>query len=258
MIIESDSKLTGRVEAGVTGALVVYAHGGKNATSSQIFTYTEEPNSSPELTISSFTPISGGKDTRVTISGEGFTATTAVRFGNTIAADWNVESDTMITAVVGDGSTGPITVSTPEDDAASSQVFTYTEEPDSSPELTISSFIPMSGDAGTVVTITGSGFNEVREIHFGDTPSAGWNIDSDTRITAEVGLGSTGHITLFTPGGTAISSQIFTYIESPVNGGGGDPPPPPPPWGLIIVGILVAGVIIFFLVFFIKRKSKRV
>ena len=64
-------------------------------------------------TITSFNPLSAGPGETVTINGTNFTGTTEVSFGGSVAASFNVVSPTSITAVVSDGSTGNVSVTTP-------------------------------------------------------------------------------------------------------------------------------------------------
>ena len=78
-------------------------------------TFSEEGSvtilSSPSIT--SFTPTLAGNGDVVTITGTGFTGTTTVVFGATNALSFTVVSDTEITATVGTGSSGDITVINP-------------------------------------------------------------------------------------------------------------------------------------------------
>jgi len=62
--------------------------------------------------ISSFTPANAISGSIVTIRGGGFTGATAVTFGGIPAASFTVVSDSIITAVVGNGAFGTITVTT--------------------------------------------------------------------------------------------------------------------------------------------------
>ena len=75
-------------------------------------------------TITSFTPNLAGNGDTVTILGTGFTGTTAVQFGDTAASSFTIVSDTEITAVVGTGASGNITVTNPAGSDALSG-FTY-------------------------------------------------------------------------------------------------------------------------------------
>ena len=75
---------------------------------------------------------------------------------------------------------------------------------------TITSFIPTNGGTGTVVTITGTNFTGATAVTFGGMDAASFTVASDTSITATVGSGASGIITVSTPGGTANSGASFT------------------------------------------------
>ncbi len=72
--------------------------------------YTAAPATPPS--VSSITPTSGPVDggTTVTITGSGFSAATAVRFGSAAATSFTVHSDTDITAVAPAGAAGTVDV----------------------------------------------------------------------------------------------------------------------------------------------------
>ncbi|HEV8205324.1 MAG TPA: IPT/TIG domain-containing protein [Acidimicrobiia bacterium] len=75
---------------------------------------------------------------------------------------------------------------------------------------TITSFSPMSGPVGTLVTINGTNFTGATAVKFAGT-TAPFTVNSNTRIGATVPAGaSTGRISVTTPGGTATSSKPFT------------------------------------------------
>ena len=76
---------------------------------------------------------------------------------------------------------------------------------------TITSFTPTSGGTGTSVTITGTDFTGATAVKFGVTAASSFTVNSSTQITAVVAGGSTGTITVTTPGNTATSSGSFTY-----------------------------------------------
>ncbi len=95
--------------------------------------------------------------TTVIIRGNRFTGTTAVSFGGTAAQAYVVVSDTVLNAVVSNGSSGDVLVTTSGGIAAKSG-FVF-----SNPIPRISSITPGSGTTGSSVTISGS--------RFGSSPS---------------------------------------------------------------------------------------
>lgn len=82
----------------------------------------------PAPTIISFTPTKAGTGNTVTISGTNFIGTTTVSFGGTAAASFTVVNATTITAVVGPGASGSVSVTSP-DGTATLPGFTYTTAP---------------------------------------------------------------------------------------------------------------------------------
>ncbi len=146
-------------------------------------------------TISSFTPTSGVNGTIVTITGTNFTGATDVKFGGTPAASFIINSSTTITATVGAGSSGDVSVTTVYG-TATLPGFTFNGP-------TITSFSPTVGVAGTIVTITGTNFTGTTDVKFGGTPAASFIVNSATSITATVGTGSSGSVSVTTANGTA-------------------------------------------------------
>lgn len=184
------------------------AGGTTSSTSWRTWLFGVTPGSAeppPAPTIASFTPTSGPVGTNVTITGTGFTGTTAVKFGGT-SASFTFGSDTSLTATVPTGATtGTISVTAPGGTATSANAFTVTP-----PAPTISSFAPTSGTVGTNVTIAGTNFTGTTAVKFAGT-SASFTVVSDTALSATVPSGATtGLITVTTPGGTATSANAFT------------------------------------------------
>ena len=161
-------------------------------------------------TIASFYPTSGGPGTVVSIIGSNFTGTTAVAFGGTAAASFTVMYATTISATAGSGATGTVTVTTPGGTASSSGTFTFIPAP------TITAFTPSSGGAGAVVTITGTNFTGATVVKFGATAAASFSVTNATTIDATVGNGTTGTISVTTPGGTVTSTGTFSFIPAPI------------------------------------------
>lgn len=76
---------------------------------------------------------------------------------------------------------------------------------------TISTFTPTSAFNGSTVTITGANFTGTTAVSFGGTPAASFTVDNATQITAVVGAGSTGTVSVTTPAGTGTSAGTFTF-----------------------------------------------
>lgn len=161
----------------------------------------------PAPTVTSFTPTSGGTGTTVTITGTDFTGATNVTFGGTNATSFTVINATTITAIVGNGTTGVVSVTTFTGTGTSSGIFTFIPAP------IISSFTPISASAGATVTITGTGFTGATTVTFGGTNAVSFTVVNATTITAIVASGTTGSVSVTTPGGTA-SLAGFTFTPA--------------------------------------------
>ena len=106
----------------------------------------------------------------------------------------------------------------------------------------VTNVAPSSGNGGSTVVITGSGFSRAIDVEFGATPAFSFHVDSDTQITA-VSPGhkaGTVHITVTVQGTSATSSaDQFTYTgsrsgvtaepDTHFQGRTFAPPPVPPP-----------------------------
>jgi IPT/TIG domain len=81
-----------------------------------------------------------------------------------------------------------------------------------------SSFAPMRGPAGTVVTISGFNFTGATGVAFNGTPAASFTVNSDSSISATVAGGTTtGFVTITGPGGTGTSLHVFTVVTPAPN-----------------------------------------
>ncbi len=154
----------------------------------------------------SLLPYSGKVGKTVEFLGQGFKGTTSVSFGGT-AAKFQVVSDTYLTAAVPNGATtGSVTVKTSAATLASNKIFRVTPQ--------ILSFNPTSGAVGTNVTITGVSLKQATKVAFGGVAATSFIVNSDKQVTATVPTGAqTGHITITTPGGVAVSKGVFTVTQ---------------------------------------------
>jgi len=66
----------------------------------------------------------------------------------------------------------------------------------------IASFTPVSGNAGSIVVISGTNFTAVTGVSFGGTPAASYTIDADTQITATLAATASGAVALTNSCGT--------------------------------------------------------
>jgi gliding motility-associated-like protein len=173
-----------------------------NTGATWVFNYVPPP------TITSFTPTAAGTGTNLTITGTYLTSTFSLTLGGTPVTAFTVVSATTIIATVGSGSTGAVSLTTP-DGTASLDGFTYIPPP------TITSFSPAIAATGALITITGTNFEATSAITLGGTPVTSFTVVSSTSIVAKIGSGSTGALSLTTPGGTA-SLNGFTFIPAPI------------------------------------------
>jgi hypothetical protein len=174
--------------------------------------YSGCPASAPS--IAGLSPQSGAVGTAVTITGYGPGTARSVTF-NGVTASFAVLSDSSITASVpASAATGVVSVTTSAG-VASYASFTVTTTappppaPAPTPPPTLSSLSPDNGLAGTVVTLTGSGFTGATMVSFNGA-SASFTVVSDTQITATAPAGVTsGPVSVTTPNGTTSSTRRF-------------------------------------------------
>jgi hypothetical protein len=167
-------------------------------------------------------PSAGG--TSMTITGTGFSAATAVSFGDVPAASFTVGSDTSISALspASSGGTVDVTVSNAGGTSASSAAdqFTFVGQP------VVSGISPDSGPVGggTEVTISGVALGGAIEVDFGENP-AGFTVNDDTSITAvSPAVEAVDDVTVkvVTIGGTSAGGAVgrFHYTAASTGCGG--------------------------------------
>jgi uncharacterized repeat protein (TIGR03803 family) len=135
--------------------------------------------------------------------GQGFTDTTSVSFGGTLATTFHATSDTLLTAKIPVGAlTGVVKIVTSAGTLLGSHNFKVLP--------TVKTINPTSGVVGTVVTITGTGLTQATKVTFGGKAGT-FTVNSDSQITATVPTtAKTGKIEVTTPGGAASSATTFT------------------------------------------------
>lgn len=117
-------------------------------------------------------PASGSEGTLVIIYGSNLSMVTGVSFGGKPAASFTIVSGSQITAVVGTGATGTITLNQSYGRIPVGE-FKY-NPPSAVPPPVIQTISPAAGSTGTTVTITGSGFGPniaQNNVLFGTVPA---------------------------------------------------------------------------------------
>lgn len=212
--VVSPTTIIATVGAGASGLVKVTTSGG--FATKDGFTFNRQPQ-----TITGFSPQTGSSGTVVLIEGTGFqsNAITGVSFGGIAVTSYTINSDTEISAVVGQGSSGYVRVGSSTDTAVSSVSFTYNTTPSTGPPV-INSFVPLNATQGTDITINGTNLSNITNVTFGGMPAQSFKILSDNIIHAIVAGGATGNVSVTGPNGTG-SNSGFTFLTAPL------PPAPP-------------------------------
>lgn len=158
----------------------------------------------PAATITSFTPTAAHTGETITIHGESLSNTRSVSFGGTAAASFKIIDANTVTAVVGNGATGDVTVN-----ISSLPGFSFIPPP------AITGFTPTSATTGDTLTIAGTNLSDVTEVSIGGIPALSFKIESSTNIKAVVLSGSSGIISVRSKFGTSTLSG-FTFIPPPL------------------------------------------
>jgi len=175
-------------------------------------------HASSSMSIINVTPGQGPVGTAVTISGTGFSTTPSqntVTFNGSAASVTAATSTQLQVTVPAAATTGLIAVTAPAGSATSAKPFTVTASSDA-PAIT--GFTPSVGQAGTSITVTGTNFETVptnNRLTF-NLGRAAVGSAAATSLQATVpGLGTSGRLTVVTPGGTAQSASDFFVPPSP-------------------------------------------
>jgi uncharacterized delta-60 repeat protein len=201
----SNAQVRATVPSGATTGPISLTTPGGTSTSSSNFTFVPAP------VVGSFSPLSGGYGTVVTISGNNLGGATLVKFHNFSQSAITHVSAFQIKAAVPAGATsGPITLTTPGGSSTSAGSFTVFPPP------SIGSFSPAAGNIGSTVSISGSHLSGATLVKFHNTGTLNFTVLNNNLIHAVVPANATtGKISATTPGGTADSSTNFTVILQP-------------------------------------------
>ena len=224
--VNSATRITATVPAGaLTGPLSVTTPAG-TAVSGDTFTVIPPP------VLTALSPATGVVGTVVALTGTALTGATTVTFtsgGGTATpapAGFVVASSTSVTGARVPATLVPgtytVTVTTPGglSNSLPFSVLPYTV----GPAPTITSFTPLSGTVGALVTLNGTGLNFTTQVTFGgssgNVAGSGFVVNAaGTQITGiAVPSGAiTGPLTVTTPNGTSPASSLpFTVCAKPV------------------------------------------
>jgi hypothetical protein len=196
--VVSPTSINATVGAGASGLVRVITPLGQGTKAGFIYI--------PPPAITSFNPTSATAGTIVIITGTGFTGATSVTFGGVPATTFNVVSATTITATAPSGPSGSVSVTTPGGTAILSGFISLP---------TITSFTPLQGTEGTVLTITGTSFSGTTGVTVGGVNVISFTVVSSISIRAIVGPGASGNVAVTKPGGSS-SLPGFTWYPPPV------------------------------------------
>gem|GEM_PF-1714603 len=160
-------------------------------------------------------PTAGG--TNVTITGSGFDRSATVTFGGVAAVSVTYISSTQLQAVTPAHASGTVSVAISQKLSQSATLaggFTY------SSSLGVSGISPTSGPTtgGTVVTITGAGFQAGASVAFGSVNSSTATVASSTEIDALSPPENSGTVSITVTnadGQSALLPSAFTFTSGP-------------------------------------------
>jgi hypothetical protein len=158
-------------------------------------------------TISSFSSTTATTGDLVTINGNNFLGVTSVSFGGTPALSFTVGTNFKIVAKVAAGASGNVSVYSSAG-TASLAGFVYTAPPTPN----VSSYTPTSASEGQTVSVSGTNFSGTTAVSFGVTAASSFVVNSATSISAIVGSGTSGSVSVTTSTGTS-SLAGFTFID---------------------------------------------
>jgi hypothetical protein len=196
--IVSNNQIDAVLAAGASGEIAVTTSGGVATYNG--FVYLPPP------VINSFSPEFGFSGDTIIISGANLNTTNLISFGGIAASFFAVVNDQTVKAVVGAGESGKISLRT-EAGTIEANGFTFAPKP------AITSFTP-SGKRGDIIVINGTNFRQIKSVKFGGMDATSFTVDSELKISAVLGLGSSGTIAVNSTFGLA-EKEGFIYFPAP-------------------------------------------
>jgi hypothetical protein len=204
--------------AGSVDVTVTTAAGTSATSAADTFFYVAP--SAPTVTGLGTTSGPTGGGTNVTINGTNLALATQVLFGTLPATSFTVTSATSLTAIDPAETAGnvDVTVVTPygTSAASSADVFTFTG---TAPTVTALDQTELPDAGGSVVTLTGTNFNDATAVAFAGTAALAFSvIDSTTLMAiAPAGAAGSGYVTITNSTSTSSTGtgNDFTYVDAP-------------------------------------------
>lgn len=200
----------------VTNATTIQATLPTNAISGKVsvtnagFTGWSPGILSINLQMISFTPTSGSTGTNVTITGRGFTPSTTIDFGSSLAKTTFVSATTLIAVVPLGLTPGAVAISASGTLVTAPGSFTVTTGSLAPTLARRSTFSPVSGGTGTALQISGTNLAGVNQVLVGGV-SVGFAIVNSTTIVARIDSNTqSGLVEVRSPFGNATSSSAFS------------------------------------------------
>lgn len=173
----------------------------------------DENVATPTLTVTSFTPTSGGPGTVVEVIGAGFSATASeneVRVGGIVCTVTAATTSKLTITIPEDAASGAISVTVA---GKTAQRLTFTFIP-LNPVLAITAISPTTGPKNTVVTITGTAFSTTLATNVVKLNDKVCTVTeaTETQLKVTIPAGSTSGKLKVTIGTATAESQTFDYL----------------------------------------------
>lgn len=191
--------------------------GGTTVSSQGVFSLTGSGGGGNGLTISNFSPTSGGVNTQIILTGSNLGSVNSATIGGAAAQVVSVLPSQVIIKVLSSVS-GPITLSSETGNVTTAGSFTVTGS--SLPALT--GFSPTAGGLNTLITVFGSNLGSTSAASIGGRSVQVVSV-TPSQVVLKVTVETSGTITLSGASGSVTSATAFTFFNS---GGGGIPSAP--------------------------------
>ncbi len=204
------TQVSARVPANAqTGRIRVVTAAGEAASTAEFTVRPLAPSPEPPE-ITGFTPAEGAPGTRVTLTGKGFYGASQANLGTQVAPGHEVLNDTLMVVTIPNGAvTGAFSVAAPGGSRASSTEFKVLPPvPQGVTGISLD-----TGGPGQLVRLSGTGFQDARQVNFGQVRATEVTVVSDNLLTAVVPAGATtGPISVVT-GERVFESAPFTVTD---------------------------------------------